>query len=258
MKNCNTVATPADPSQKLSKQDCPKTDSEEAKEMKNIPYRALVGSLMHAMVGTRPDIAFAVSQVARFMHNPGPKHWTAAKRILRYLKKTKDMKIAFQKNAQNVTSLHAYADADWASNPDDRKSITGYIFMSRNAPLSWCSRRQPTIALSTAEAEYMSACAAAQEAVWLRKIFKDPPTIEIFDDNQAAIALTQSPCNHTRSKHIDTRFHYLRERVLAKDVKLTYIPSSENIADIFTKPLPRPLFEKFRAMFMSGTPTQDE
>ena len=142
--------------------------------MKNVPYQSAVGSLMYAMVATRPDIAFAVGNVSQFMANPGKAHWGAVKHIFRYLRGTTNDGLEFSgSNGGQLSKLVGYSDADWAGNLDDRRSTTGYTFILGGASISWSSKRQPTVALSTTEAEYMASTQTTKEAVWLCKFLGD-------------------------------------------------------------------------------------
>ena len=134
-------------------------------EMKNVPYQSAVGSLMYAMLGTRPDISFAVGAVSQYSSNPGELHWRAVKRIFRYLKGTVGHSLEYKRSDKIV---HGYSDADWAGNIDNRRSTTGYAFLMNGGAVSWASKQQPTVALSTTEAEYMALAQATKEAVWIR------------------------------------------------------------------------------------------
>ena len=163
MVNCNTVSTPLDPNQRLTKEMCPRNADEENR-MKNVPFRELVGGLQFlASSCTRPDISYATSVVSSFSSNPGEVHWTAAKRIIRYLKGTKHMRLTYDK--ANEGSFRGFTDVDWGNDPDTRRSVTGYVYVHAGGAISWTSKRQPTVASSTAEAEYMALSAAAQEAL---------------------------------------------------------------------------------------------
>ena len=155
-------------------------------------YRRIVGSLMYLMIATRPDLANSVGIVSRYLSNPSEEHLTAAKRILRYVEGTKDYALTLG-NADDQASfdIYGYADADWGTDPETRKSTTGYVFFAGRGAISWCSKRQPTIALSTTEAEYMALCTSVQEALWLRSLLREvqyeypsskKPTM-IFEDN---------------------------------------------------------------------------
>jgi hypothetical protein len=173
--------------------------------MQGIPYKAVVGSLMYAMVGTRPDLAFLVSMVSQFMSRAGPSHWMAVKRIMRHLKGTLDLKLCI--GGKDV-SLRGYCDADWGGDANEQRSTTGYVFFVGVGTISWNYKRQPTIALSTTEAEYMATCQCTKEAIWLRKLMADvglvqDGAINIMCDNQGCIALAKNPTHHSRTKHID-------------------------------------------------------
>jgi hypothetical protein len=200
MEDCKPVGTPLDPKAALVKL----TDEEydqHSQEMQGIPYKACVGSLMYAMVATRADLAFAVSVVSQFMSKPGPMHWAAVKRIMRYLKGTSDMKLHL---GGKGIAMKGYCDADWGGDADGRRSTTGYVFFVGDGAVSWNSKRQPTVALSTTEAEYMAASQSAKEAVWLRQLMADVGCVQeeattIMCDNQGCIALAKNPKHHSRT-----------------------------------------------------------
>jgi len=141
--------------------------------MRNVPYREAIGCMMYIQLATRPDLAYAISMVSRFSNNPGVAHWQAVKRILRYLKGTKHMKLRFSNKGSD--SIVGYSDADWAGDWEDRRSTTSYLFMSQGGAISWNSKKQPTVALSTTEAEYMALTSASQEALWLRRLMREVP-----------------------------------------------------------------------------------
>ena len=164
MEDCKSLATPLDANSKLSKDMAPLTD-EDINAMVGVPYQNAVGSLVYAMIGTRADIAFAVGVVSQYMANPGPRHWVAVKRILRYLKGTMDDVLRYGGSYSNLQVV-GYCDADYAGDIDSRKSTTGYVFLLNGGAISWNSKKQPTVALSTTEAEYMAATHAAKEAIW--------------------------------------------------------------------------------------------
>jgi hypothetical protein len=218
-------------------------------------YRRAVGKLMYAMVGTRPDIAFAVGCVSRFMSKPNPEQWTAVKRIFRYLKGTESAAILYKWGVGGDLTLSGYSDSDWASDVADRKSTAGYVFLLSGGPISWCSKKQPTVALSTTEAEYMASCMANREAVWLRRLLENlgypqKSATTIFEDNRGCIDLSKNPVSHFRTKHIDIRHHFVREKTLAGEVALTFCPGQHMAADILTKALPRPRFTELRNMLV--------
>src|SRR6185295_4325449 len=188
MADSHPVSTPMDQGTRLTDMMCAKTD-EEKRDMEKVPYSSVVGSLLYLSTGTRPDIAYAVGEVSRFMKNPGRGHWTAVKHLLRYLKGTVDWGIQFGGPGADLT-VQGYSDADWGG-AQDRRSTTGYVFMLAGGPVSWRSKRQKSVALSTMEAEYMSLCDAAQEAIWMARLVVDligqaavPKAIVIHEDNQ--------------------------------------------------------------------------
>lgn len=245
MKDCKPVSTPINSGTKLTKEMSPKT-KEEISEMSLIPYRSAVGSLIYLVTGTRPDIAVAVGEVAKFSNNPGKQHWMAVKRILRYLKETVNVGINCNPDS---TELVGYSDADWAGDLDTRRSTTGYLFKFGNVPICWKSKRQPTVALSTAEAEYMALSMAVQTVIWIRKLLKDfyiasEKSTIIYEDNQGCIAMAKNPVNHERTKHIDIRYNFVREKVEDKTIVVKYLETTEMLADILTKGLPREQHKK--------------
>ena len=166
------VSTPLAPHFKLSASQCPKTE-EEREYMSKVPYSNTVGSLMYAIVCTRPDISHAVGTVSRYMHNPGKEHWQVVKWILRYIQKTLDVGLIFEKDGMVGQHVVGYCDSDYAGDLDKRRSTTGYVFTLVKAPVSWKSTLQSTVALSTTEAEYMAITEAVKEAIWLQGLLDD-------------------------------------------------------------------------------------
>eukprot|EP00873_Tetraselmis_striata_P023102 jgi/Tetstr1/443366/TSEL_031381.t1 len=228
--------------------DVPGSNKPLAAEM---PYQALVGSLLYAMVATRPDIAEAVSKLCRVIAKPEERHWQAAKRVLRYLKGTKTLGLTFSGGKADGL-LHGYCDADWAGDVVSRRSTTGFVFMLCGAAVSWKSQLQATVALSTAEAEYMALCAAVCEALFLRELCcAQSEATMIFEENQSCIALTRNPMTHGRSKHIAIKYHFTREKVLSGEVAIEYCPTAQMVADALTKALGRLKHAEF-AMQMLG------
>ena len=239
MQDSNPVATPLDHSAKL----IPLPDGEPSAD---VPYATAIGSLMYAAVGTRPDIAFAVQALSQFNARPSNAHWTAVKHVMRYLKGTKSLGLRF---GAATLDLVGYSDADWAQSLVDRRSTSGYVFTLAGGLVSWSSKKQPTVALSTMEAEYIALAHAAKEAIWLRALLTElghAPTgaTPIFSDNQAAIAFAHDNQFHARAKHIDIRHHFIRERIDAADISVAYCASEDNCADILTKALARPTHDK--------------
>ena len=209
----------------------------------------MVGSLLHASIATRPDIAQAVGAVSKFNSCPTEAHLTAVKRIFRYLKGSINLCIKYERSADN--RLVGFSDADWAGDMNDRHSTTGNLFMMSGAAIAWSSKKQPVVALPTTEAEYVALSAATQEAVWLSRLLSDinaPPQTPILikEDNQGIIAIARNPVSHSRTKHIDIKFHYVREALEDGIIDLIYCPTEQMTADILTKPLARQQFETFR------------
>ena len=240
MTEAKCVSTPTDLSVKLQKNDgC-------SKAVDQVLYQSLVGSLLYAAIATRPDIAHAVGVISKFSSSPTEPHLTAAKRVLRYLKGTASLAVKYQKSGNQT--LIGYADADWAGDCEDRHSTTGNVFLLADGPISWMSKKQTIVALSTSEAEYVSVSAATQEVVWLRRLLEDlqalpvGPTV-IMEDNQGAIAIARHPILHARTKHIDIRYHYVHEALQEGIITLSYCLTDEMIADLLTKGLPRGKFE---------------
>lgn len=229
MADCKAVKTPIEVGLKFDGN---------VKEPYDCPYQHVIGCLLYVAQATRPDIAYAVNTLSRFNKEPKSEHWAAVKRVLRYLQGTKHYKLTYTKHGQS--EITGFCDADWASDTQDRKSCTGYIFMLQGGAVSWCSRKQQTVALSTAEAEYMSMSSAAQEALWLQQLQGEleaqcEQTLVIYSDNQSAIKLTTNDCYLPRSKHIDIRYHFLKEHVSDLKLKFCYVKGIENISDILTK-----------------------
>jgi hypothetical protein len=209
-------------------------------------YQELVGSLNYLATRTRFDISFAFGLVSRYMSNPTSNHLKAVHRIYAYLKATPELGPTFLQQSSTLT-VQAWADSAYADCLDTRRSTGGYVFTLNSAPVSWSSKRQKTVAVSTCEAEYVAASEAAKEAIWIQGLLKELdipiPTINLAIDNEAALRLTRNPEHHERSKHIDVRYHFIRERVQAKELYTVGVKGPDNKADIFTKALPRLKFE---------------
>jgi hypothetical protein len=224
----------------LSMDQSPST-SEETNEMGDIPYQRGIGSLMYAATSTRPDIMFPVAILSQFMCNPGQIHWEAVKDVICYLKGMADLTLTL---GGSVNGLEAYVDADWALQPH-RHSMSGYTVLLHSSLVAWSARKQSIIALSTAEAEYIALTAVMHEILYLQALIAElyeplVPPIPVYCDNQGAIALASNNKFHTRTKHIDLCYHYVRSLVWSGILNLQYCPTEDNIADIFTKALPRP------------------
>lgn len=210
-------------------------------------YRSLVGGLLYAAVATRPDIAEAVARLCRFMGAPTQAHMEDARHCLRYLKGTKTRGLTF--GGARELLLRGYSDANFPTTyPSGCKSTSGYVFFLCGAAISFLSKLQPLVALSTAEAEYIALCMTVQEALFLRQMLaelgfpQDEPT-PIGEDNQACITIATNDVTSARTKHLDIRLHFVRDAHHARQVAIEYVPTKDMLADMFTKPLARPLFE---------------
>jgi hypothetical protein len=211
-------------------------------------YRQLIGSLMY-LVNTRPDICFAVNTLNQHMVEPRQVHWMATKHMLRYLHGTVGYGLRYVSSGD--VKLQGYTDSDWAGSAVDQKSTSGCCFSLGSGMISWLSRKQTSVALSTSEAEYIATSVASREAVWLWKLLAGifdlelEPTL-IHCDNQSCVKLTENPVFHDRSKHIEIKYHYIWDMVERRVVELQYISTDEQIANILTKPLSRVKYEYFR------------
>ena len=268
--NATPASTPYLSGPALCKDDAPKTD-EDRKEVEGIPYKSLVGSVLHLCRCTRPDIACAVGMLAKYQKDPGPRHWKAAKKLLCYLAGTKDYGIIYGRDRTNdgipYSICHGWSDSDYAGDLDRRRSRSGYVFYAWGGPVSYSSALQGCVALSSCQAEYQAACEAAKEAIWLIRVCNDlgyqdvsiethskltqkeyegEKPLTIFEDNTGCIELSKNPVHHKRSKHIETKYHYVRDEVLKGTIKLVKCHTDDNISDIYTKVLDKAVFERHR------------
>lgn len=241
MYDCKTSNTPIDPKLKLNI--CNNRNLVTKK-----PFREMVGCLMYLMLGSRPDICFTVNYFSRFQDKATDETWNHLKRVLRYLKGTKDIGLKFRRGEN--TDLLCYVDADWGGDQNDRKSVTGFLFKVFGNSVIWVTRKQSCVSLSTAEAELVALCAAVCEGLWLKKLLKDFDikfkNMIFFEDNQSCIALAQNPANNKRVKHIDLKYNFVHENIKTGNINIKYCETNQQQADILTKGLPYPNFEKFR------------
>ena len=220
MQQCNSAQLPVDPKNLL----CKNIGSPSVNPHN---YRSLVGSLLYA-TNTCPDICFDVSSLSRYMDNPQQNHLQAAKHVLRYLQGTKHYGLLFPKNNTNI--LNRFVDADWGRDLDTWRSTSGILHKIGNSSIAWTSKLQPTVSLSTTEAEYMVLSEAAKDIVYLRRLFielgkpTDKPTT-ISSDNQSCLKLVSNPVLHNRTKHISIQDHFIREKVASQDISIKYIPA---------------------------------
>jgi len=236
--------TPEEEKEKIEKKETRERDTKKKKEeMQEKPYKELVGSLIYLANATRPDIAFISNVLSRYYSNPQQKHWIAAKRVIRYLKETIDYCITYEADGK---PMQTFVDSDWAGDVSDRKSCSGFITILAGGPVSWSSKKQKTVALSTMEAEYMAISEAVREIIFIKRLLKfmlfsnyvkDPVTLH--RDNQSAILMCKNPVFHGRSKHIDIRHHYVRELVEAREINVEYLKTEDMVADLLTKALPK-------------------
>lgn len=254
MSSCKPCTTPVDLSAKLSSTDGPLFSDPTL-------YRSLAGALQY-LTFTRPDISYAVQQVCLFMHEPRDSHFAFMKRIIRYIQGTIDYGIRIIKSTSHC--LVAYSDADWGGCPDSRRSTSGYcVFLGDNL-ISWSSKRQPTVSRSSAEAEYRGVANAVAEATWIRNLLLELHTplkhaSVVYCDNVSAVYLSNNPVQHQRTKHIEIDIHFVRDKVRVGHIRVLHVPSSLQYADIFTKGLPRQLFQSFRSsLSVCPPPAQSE
>ena len=247
MQQCKPVWTPC-PKWRLTTDMSPQTDAE--RELANtLPFRAIVGKCMYLATCTRPDISYAVRELARFMSNYGPKHFEAAKHLLRYLQGTRSRGVIYGNTTDFTTTFHCFTDSDWAMS-EGRKSISGYVIVCGGGPLTWSSKQQTIIALSSCEAEYIACAHCARQIVWLRSLFNELgfgqsiPTL-LHCDNQGTVACTHDPHSHNKLKHIDIRIHFIRDCVNKQVLKVEHIPGIQNSADLLTKPLEKIVHRKW-------------
>eukprot|EP00253_Pinus_taeda_P020136 PITA_20136 len=227
---------------------CSLSANDESAAVHQPTYISMIDSLLY-LTGTRPDIMHAVGIVGRFQANPKETHLQEVKRIFKYLQGTQNYGLWYPRGTD--LTLHAYTDVDWARSVDERKSTSGGAFFMGPILVSWFSKKQSSIALSTAEAEYLPAASCCTQLLWMMQTLQDlqitcTPPISIFCDNTSEISISKNPIMHSKTKHIPIKYHFLREQVLEQKVKLEYVPSKEQVADILTKTFPRETFEYLR------------
>ena len=248
MQLCKPGIDPVCKGDKLSLAQCPQSDIEKA-QMKNIPYASALGSIMYAQVCTRPDIAFATGLLGKYQSNPGHDHWVAAKKVMRYLKRTKDYMLIY-KHVQDL-QLVGYSDSNFAGCQDEKKSTTGYIFKLAGGAVSWKSEKQKLIASSTMQAEFVACFSATTQAIWLRNLIKeltvfdfvDRP-IQLYCDSNSAVLFINNNRGLKGSKHMEVKYLTIKEKVQNGDVAVEHISTDDMIADPLTKGLRPCVFER--------------
>jgi hypothetical protein len=210
-------------------------------------YQQAIGSLTWIAKGTRPDIQYSVGQLSQYCNEPTVRHWNAVLRVLRYLKGTIGYSILYSPKRPSKGQLQGYCDADYAGDTDDRHSVSGHLYLLGGGPITWNSVKQRCIATSTTESEYIALSDASKQGQWIRALLRELKrtqylpsnlAVPIFSDNQSCIALAKDPVAHSRTKHIDVRYHYIRELVSYGKATIDYMPTEDMVADMLTKPLP--------------------
>ena len=247
MKHCKPVSTPMVPNENIHEYKKLNNDEDTPQG-----YRELIGSLLYLANGTRPDIAFAVNQLSQYVTNPTLQHWTALKRILRYVQGTKSLGLEYIRQYSEKVYIEAFSDASYGSGKD-RKSVSGIFIRINNCPIIWSSRKQSITAQSTVEAEYVALSETSKQVAWVAQMLSElgieyQKPIKMNEDNQGTIALTNNPILSRRSKHIDIRYHYIREQLKNGLITLSYCPTTEMVADLLTKSLAKPILESLRSM----------
>ena len=221
------------------------TSEEECVDTEKVPYASAIGSIMYAMVGTRPDVAQAIGVLSRFMGNPGKVHWTPVKWLLRYLKNSSDLKLVYTQGKD--LQVQGYSDSDYAADLDRRRSTTGYVFTVGGNTVSWKSNLQSIVALSTTEAEYVALTEAVKEALWIKGLLSDMGIEQqkalVWSDSQSAISLSKNNSFHERTKHIAIKYYFIRDVIEEGEVEVLKIHTSRNPADMLTKGIPVQKFE---------------
>lgn len=243
MLNCKPSLIPMEPHLKLEK-------GQDAKQFTNKPYRELIGCLMYLMVTSRPDICAAVNYFAGFQCCATDEHWVHLKRVLRYLRGTLDYQLVYRRQ-DAPEGLLAFADADWGNDPNDRRSVSGLVVKLYGSTVVWATKKQSSVALSTTEAELMALCLASCELIWVANLLRsvgcevDEP-LKVYEDNQPCIALTTEPRRQKRMKHVEIQHFFVRELIEKGKLRLEYVPTEHQLADVMTKGLASPRFRILR------------
>ena len=226
------------------------TCNEESDRVNVTTYRSPIESLRY-LTHTRPDLIYSVGILSRYMEKPPQEHLNAVKRVIRYIKGTADYGLLYKKGELNY-ELIAYSDSNFVGDIGDRKSTSGHIFFLGGMAISWSSQKQSIVALSSCEAEYIAATEAACQALWMKRLIselkcEEQMKIKLMVDNQSAITLSKNPVHHNRTKHIDTRYHFIRQCIEDKNIEIVFIRTENQLADIFTKALGRMKFLEMRS-----------
>jgi transposase InsO family protein len=244
MTDCKPISNPSDTNVKLD-------ECADEEGVDPTLFRQMIGSLRY-LCNSRPDICYAVSVISKFMNSPKKSHMTAAKRILRYVKGTLKLGLLFPTGSNDDSvELKSYSDSDWGGDKTDRRSTSGYVMIFNNVAVAWSTKKQPVTALSTCEAEYIAGTFATCQMIWLDSVLKElkcevQKPLKLMIDNKSAISLAKNPISHGRSKHIETRFHFIREQVVNGNIEVVYCPTEIQFADGFTKAVKLDRFEFLR------------
>lgn len=258
LDQCKPVSTPGDSDENINMD-----EDSEVKKKKDEPtdlklYQEKLGTLMYASIATRFDISYKLNKLAQKLAEPTVRDAKELDRVFKYLAGTKSMGLLFGRRNDSTSVVTAYADADWAKDQIDRKSVTGWIAMVNGDPVSWASKKQKVVSQSSCEAELYAEAAAINETKWLSGLLGEIGLIEnesasvpiIYGDNQSTQTLTKNGIKSERTKHVAIKYAYIHDEVFHKRVKLEWVPSNEQLADIMTKCLPRPLHEALRSRLM--------
>ncbi|KAM1627938.1 hypothetical protein COP1_016316 [Malus domestica] len=247
MESCNKADVPVNKGDKFSRDQCPKSEHE-IESMKMRPYASLVGSLMYANICTRPDLAFIVGLLGRFQSNPGESHWIAAKKVLRYLQRTKEFMLMYGR--EDCLEIIGYTDLDLARDLDEMKSTGGYIFMMKGGAVSWKSAKQTIVSTSTMEAEFVACFEGMKQEVWLRNFVAEMRIVDyvkrplrMFCDNSAAVFFSKNNKRTSASRLMDVKFLKVREMVKKGEIEIQFLSTNLMIADPLTKALPNNVFK---------------
>ena len=241
ISDCNSKPTPLPLGIVLSKDQGPKSE-DEWKFMAGKPYREVLGSIMYAQIGTRPDLSYAVLTLGKYASNPGITHWQALMHVLRYIKATLHYKITYGGNNLNNLEPTGWVDADYGGDIDSQRSYARYIFIQAGGLTAWSAQYQQTVALSMTEAEYMAVSHAAKQILWMYSEMEEvrypqeKPGL-LYNDNLGAIALMKNTKHNSHVKHINIQHHFIHECVENGEIPVLHVPSINNLADLFTKSL---------------------
>lgn len=243
MQECKPISTPIECRLRLSK-------GEESQRTEK-PYRELIGCLMYVALTSRPDLFAAVNYFSQFQSCPTEEHWVHLKRVLRYIRGTLDLGLEFR-GSNEAPVMEAFCDADWANDPIDRRSLTGYVFRVHGCTVGWLTRKQSTVSLSSTEAELVALSVTVCHGIWMKRLLQDlgkelEGPVTYYEDNQSTIRIAEDERDAGRMKHVDVKHRFVRELIQQGQVALRYKSTNDQLADVMTKGLPAGVFQKHRA-----------